>query len=343
MPRVSRRSQIAQLFDRSGLTERVLRWRGQSASPWLTILTYHRVHPDAAPQLFDDGVVDATPESFDAHMGEVKRYFNVVGIDELVAYAHGTPLPPNPIAITFDDGYRDNYELALPILVKHGIRAIFFIATSFISERRTFWWDRVCYTIKKSQRKHIELSYPSPLRVDLSECESVHPILRRVKDRFDLDLDRYLDELNQAAGVPWSREIDRGFADELLMTWHQVRGLRKAGMDVQSHTRTHRVLQTLRADRLTDELTGSKQDLERELGEPVRAVSYPVGRDIATRPWIRRAVREAGYEIGFSNGSGINHLWAKFDRYNVRRMPVDKNLPFPYFRGILALPYLAPA
>jgi peptidoglycan/xylan/chitin deacetylase (PgdA/CDA1 family) len=344
IPAVSRRWQIAKLIDGVGLTKGILRLRAQAPSPWLTIFTYHRIRDTRVPQPFDDGVVDATPEGFDEQVATMKRHFNIVGIDDLLAYAQGGTLPPNPLAITFDDGYLDNYQLALPVLKKHDVRAVFFIATTYLTERRIFWWDRICYTLKTSTREAIELRYPVPMRVELTgnRRKSLREVLRIPKDHFDLDLDRFLDELTAAAGVPWSRTIDRELADKLLMTWDQVRELRRAGMDVQSHTRTHRVLQTIRPELLADELKGSRADLERELGEPIRAVSYPVGKAIALRPAIRTAVREAGYQIGFSNSTGINHLWGKFDRYDIHRLAVDIDLPAAYFRGILAIPYLAP-
>ncbi len=82
------------------------------------------------------------------------------------------------------------------------------------------------------------------------------------------------------------------------MTWDHVRELKQGGMDVQSHTRTHRVLQTLSERELSDELTGSRSDLERELGERPRALAYPVGNPPLDSSPIRKALEQAGYEIG---------------------------------------------
>jgi len=126
-----------------------------------------------------------------------------------------------------------------------------------------------------------------------------------VKTHQPLELERFLGELAAGAQVAWSFRMERGFADRLLLNWDQVRELRKVGMDVQSHTRTHRVLQTLRPDELSDELAGSRADLERELGEPTRGDCLP-RRQPGSRQFAnpRHAVEKAGYEIGFSNGYG---------------------------------------
>jgi peptidoglycan/xylan/chitin deacetylase (PgdA/CDA1 family) len=124
------------------------------------------------------------------------------------------------------------------------------------------------------------------------------------------------------------------------MTWDQVKALRTAGMDVQSHTSTHRVLQTVPEEELLSELGSAREVLEGVLGEPVRAISYPVGKPLRYTPHIRNAVRAAGYELGFSNGTGVNHRW-DFDPLDARRISLDVSLSDAFFRAMMALPYLA--
>lgn len=337
---VPSRWRIAHVAERIGLTDGLLRLRRHAGSPWVPILTWHRVQPRPDENPFDDGVVDATPDELERQIATLVRHFDVVDTDALCDWVAGRgTLPPNPVAVTFDDGYLDNYEHALPILRRHGVRAIFFIATRYVGERRMFWWDRIAYLMKQARTSTVELDYPARFQGDL------RAVLRVAKDHFGLDLERFMEGLQAKTGVHWDDALERRFADEQLMTWDHVRALRDAGMDVQSHTRTHRVLHTLSPAELADELAGSRQDLELALGQKVRAVSYPVGKPIASRPPIRAAVRAAGYEIGLSNGSGVNHRfrhpWRSIDRYDLRRLAMDRGLPDSYFRGVLALPYLA--
>src|SRR5258708_1926956 len=133
---MSRREHIAHLLERSGALAAILRVRARAPIPWLSILTYHRFPSRAAAEPFDEGVIDVTPAEFERHVICVKRHFSVVGLAELSAFARGHALPKNPVAITFDDGYLDGYETALPILRKHDCRAIFFVDTSLVTERR---------------------------------------------------------------------------------------------------------------------------------------------------------------------------------------------------------------
>jgi peptidoglycan/xylan/chitin deacetylase (PgdA/CDA1 family) len=341
---MSRRRQLAHLLHRTGALGAILKVRARTSPPWLSILTYHRFLDGNGSEPFDDGVVDVTPERFERHVVCLKKHFNPVGIDELCAFARGGKLPPNPVAITFDDGYASAYEHALPILERHACKAIFFIATSFITERRVYWWDRIAYLLKHCTRDDIHLDLPVPIHIDFKgdRGASIHRTLRVIKACSMHDRERLLDALARASGVPWTRDMDRAFADRLLMSWDQVRALRKAGMDVQSHTRTHQVLRTLTPDALKDELEGSRADLEGELGEPVRALAYPVGNPLEDPSPIRVALKRAGYELGFTNGTGPTPLWGRVDPFNIRRQTVERDFAEPYFLGILALPFLGP-
>jgi peptidoglycan/xylan/chitin deacetylase (PgdA/CDA1 family) len=316
----------------------------RAASPWLTVLTYHRVAPSSAGVAFDVGVIDARPEQFDRQLAFVKRWFDPLSIEDVLDHVVGAkPLPQNPILITFDDGYRDNHDVALPILLRHGVPATFFIATDFIERRRPFWWDQVARILKGSPRDRIVIEYPEhvewPLGGEPARVAAVGRVLRVIKDTYWLDLDRFLAELQRAAGVALGASEERRLADETVMTWDHVAALRRAGMGVQSHTRTHRVLQTLEPAQLAEELRGSRGILEDVLGEPVRAISYPVGRPLRGVPHVREAVRSAGYELGFSNGTGVNP--PRLDPFDIKRLSLDVALDDPFFRTMLALPWLA--
>jgi len=341
---MSRREHVARWLERSGTLSAILKIRAFTPIPWLTILTYHRFPSQDGQEAFDDGVVDVTPEEFEHHIICVKKHFNVVGISDLCAFADGRPLPRNPVAITFDDGYLDNYEIALPILAKRDCKAIFFVATSLVTERHIHWWDRVAYTVKSSPRRELRVEYPWSRRFDLSGPRGgvIRNLLRLAKFHPSLDWPTFLSELSRAADVPWHPDVERRFADRLVMTWDHVRALKKANMDVESHTRTHRVLQTLKDGEVRDELEGSRDDLRRELGEPPVALAYPVGCPVERGSPVRAALERAGYLIGFSNGTGATSLRDPIDRYDIRRQTVERGFSDALLLTILALPQLAP-
>lgn len=313
------------------MTDAILRLRKRGPAVPLSVLTYHSVANGPFPGL-DPDVVDATPDDFDRQMQFAARHFNVVGVNEVIDAVNGErALPGNPLLITFDDGYKSCLETALPILQRWNLRACFFIATDFVDERRLYWWDRISYLIEHSQRP----------AVAARKAERRAEALNAVKNTPGLDIEGFLGDLAAECGVAWTREVERDIADKVIMTWDEVRALRAAGMDVQSHTRSHRVLQTLAASDLAHELTGSREILEARLEEPIRAIAYPVGRAIAEIPAIRKALVEAGYEVGFSNASGVTYRPGSADRYDVRRLAVDPELSMELFEASLAVPPLA--
>jgi peptidoglycan/xylan/chitin deacetylase (PgdA/CDA1 family) len=124
------------------------------------------------------------------------------------------------------------------------------------------------------------------------------------------------------------------------MSWDDIRALAAAGVDVESHTRTHRVLETLDPGELRGELLGSRRDLETQLGRPVRAIAYPVGRLPPLS--VRRAVADAGYRIGLTNATGVNYLWpaALLDPYDIRRISTDRSQSDAVFLTQIAVPQL---
>jgi peptidoglycan/xylan/chitin deacetylase (PgdA/CDA1 family) len=338
------RYRAAELLDRVRLPRVVMSLRSMAGtSPWITVLSYHRVAPASAAGQFEDGTVDVTPEAFDVHVAFAKKWFDIIGIDDLLSFARGGKLPKNPVLFTFDDGYLDNRKTALPILQKHGARATFFISTTYVSDRRLFWWDHLSYMVKRSTRERIEITYPTPTSLSLSgagERRQAYRALRRfITEHVGIDIWRFLEVVGEATGVVLSREDERRFADEMILTWDDVKAMRAAGMDIQSHTCDHYVLPTLSTDHLRLELRRSREILEGVLNEPVRAISYPVGRGVVQLPTLREEVKRAGYELGFSNASGVNHRW-DLDPLNVRRLSLDIDSPDSYFRTVMAVPYI---
>jgi len=345
------RERLAGWLHRAGALRALMELRRHVPAPLLSIITYHHIADQHPSYPYDPNVADASPAQFRRQMETLARYGTPIGIDDLIAAVGGAPLPKNPVMVTFDDGYRSCHDVALPILRAVGMRATFFIATSFVNERRLYWWERIALVLGQARRaKHqtAQISYPHRLTLDLERPDTGDLLTDLVKDTYDLDLNRFLDELSAALGIEWSRQIEASYADGLIMTWDQIRALARAGMDVESHGRHHRVLQTLDAEALDDDLAGSRRDLEAQLGRPVRALAYPVGRRINGEQRIRTALTAAGYQIGMSNHSGVNRWWppslrgfAPIDPFDLRRLATDRTISDAMFLTQVAVPRLA--
>ena len=341
---MGKRDMAASVLDRAGVPDVALWVRRRLRLPILTVFAYHRVAEPTPGSEMDPDVIDATPEAFAQQVAFLSRAYQVVNIDRLVGFLDGEPLPPNPALITFDDGYRECLDVAVPILSAHGVSATFFIATHYVTERKLFWWDRIHILVARSGRARLAMTYPEPfeLRLDSSESRraSLTRLLRLVKDHHGLDLPRFLDELGRAASVPWDAAEERQLAAMTLMNWDEIRSLRSSGMDVESHTRTHRVLQTVPDEELEAELAGSRHELEAELGEPVRALAYPTGRPMNNDARLLGAVAAAGYRLGFSNVSGMSWMSAPASGrlLDVKRLGMQRGEPLASLRTRAALP-----
>jgi peptidoglycan/xylan/chitin deacetylase (PgdA/CDA1 family) len=347
-PRVGKRERLVEVLDRAGVIRSVMQLRRLAPLPIVGAFTFHHVHDTERDAIYpyDPDVADATPRQFRRHLETLARIGTPISMAELLHGLDGGPLPPNPLMITFDDGYRSCHDVALPILRELGFPATFFIATSFVTERKLYWWERIAVSLRAARRPCATLTYPQPIEIDVRDPGARRTLDDVIKNTWGLDIARFLDELGRALEVEWSPAIEAEHADQLIMTWDQVRTLAKAGMAVESHTRHHPVLDTLDDVGLRDELVGSRADLERELGQRVEAIAYPVGRPIR-QPRIRAAVAAAGYRVGFANIGGVNPLWPGAlraalgtDPLDLRRISTDRSISDAMFLTKLAIPPL---
>ncbi|MCA9618315.1 MAG: polysaccharide deacetylase family protein [Myxococcales bacterium] len=312
--------------------------RGMAPPIWLTVITYHRVGEAKASDELGEEVFDSTPQFFEEHVEFIARHGSFVDTAEVIAHLGGAPLPKNPVMITFDDGYRECIDVVLPILKRHGGKATFFITTDHMNERRMFWWDRIAVIFRRSALDTIAIDFPRKL--ELARDEAAQACLEIVKQERELDLPRFLAHLEERAQVTISEEEEARFVEQVLMTWEEVLALRDAGMDIQSHTCSHRVVQTLAPDMLERELGESRRVLEERLEQPVRALAYPVGYPIGDDRVIRGALEKAGYEIAFTNATGPAPTYRPMDRFEIPRMAMDSLYDAPFFRSVMALPAL---
>lgn len=291
----------------------------------LIVFNFHRIAP--GPQgtwstPFDAGTYGPDAESFRKELQAMKRFADPVSEAELVAFAEGrAKLPRHGFMVTFDDGYRDNYELALPILKELGIPAIFFIPTEAIDERKLGWWDQIHYLVKKSTRSEIQLG---GRRLELGPCRlaAAEACVQEMSSRpasGHESTEAFLRELSLACGVELPGPE---LCSAELMTWEQVLDAQRQGITIGAHTHTHRVLSTLSLDDQREELRSSKRMLEAKLGTPVRSLAYPVGGYEHFNPETKTLAQEEGFDLAFSFNTGINCVVppSLFDRFDVRRL-----------------------
>lgn len=251
---------------------------------------------------------------FDAIADWIASQFRVLDpLDACERLAAGT-LPARAAIITFDDGYRDNVEVALPILERHCLRAAFFIATGYLQGGAMFN-DRVFEALRRTGHDAIDVrgllgmaeddpgaaSAPGQLMLPThdvaSRRASAERIITMIKHCSPAERTEAVERLEAQCGV-------RSRFDPMMRP-EQVRELRSRGMTVGGHTRTHPILASIGDDTAWEEIRGGRDDLRTLLGEEVDLFAYPNGRferDFA--PAHAAMAQRAGYRFAFTTEPG---------------------------------------
>jgi peptidoglycan/xylan/chitin deacetylase (PgdA/CDA1 family) len=240
------------------------------ASRRVSILIFHRVLPQPDP-IFP-GEMDAS--RFDRLMGIVCRAFNVLTLGQALALRAEGSLPPRALVITFDDGYADNAEVALPILQRHGLRATFFVSTGFLDGGR-MWNDTVIESIRASAMPTLDLDGfnlgMQPVGTFAQKRAAIELLLPELKYLSLIEREVALTALRQVVG-------NRSLPHDLMMCSQQVRQLQRAGMEIGGHTVHHPILRVLPDAAARAEIAEGRERLQELIDAPVSVFAYPNGR-----------------------------------------------------------------
>ena len=277
---------LGQALVRGGFWQRRLRtWAERNA---VVILTYHRVTDkwDETLDYSQPGMV-VTASTFERQVAILKEHFEVVTLGALLADGASAGRPARPrCVITFDDGWRDNYDLAFPILRRHGLPATVFLATDFIGTDRAFWHTKLIYLFTRTELSRSlggEITfraYPGPVRQELRRlakrerlgARDLDPLIETVKALCDEEvIEELVHTLSEAVRLRRPLFPDRKF----FLDWDQVRAMATAGFEIGSHSCSHRILTRLPADTANEELVRSKVEIERRVGGKVEHFAFP--------------------------------------------------------------------
>ena len=302
---------LAGLYFASGLDR--VRHRGQ-----VVILTYHRVVSD---QMVQDEHIQAgmyvRGQSFEAHVTYLRKRFNIISLDELLDLWQTNRLKSHQsyCVITFDDGWKDNYQFAFPVLMKYRIPATIFLATDFIGTARWFWPDHMMLLLEKAReyasgsadRKDVSAILADTIGVTLSPADGM---FRRVGSEDPIDPDAMI-EVCKGVGVDRIQQmIDRlGRAlhvdlptQRVLLNWDEVREMAGKGVTFGSHSGSHRIMTQIPLSEVKTELIDSRTTMLEQGIKPVPVFCYPNGNFDRN---IQKLVKESGYRaaVGCEVGS----------------------------------------
>ena len=246
---------------------------GRLSRPSAAILMYHSIVEE--PKLTENilGTSKSTAV-FEAHMKALARWFAPVTIEQVVQFAEeGRKLPSKAVAVTFDDGFADNYDTALPILSRYGIPACFYIMVNAVATGIPPWYCQLRFAFGTTCKP----DWSDPERHQTYSMTAPAGRERALSAAWEIGAQK-----TGSAQEEFVRQVEESLEVEslgtqrgLMLTWEQVKALRKAGHVIGGHTLSHPNLAHISKQEAQSEIAGCKKRIEQEIGEPIKHFSYP--------------------------------------------------------------------
>lgn len=274
------------------------------------ILYYHRVNDDGDP------FYPATPTRvFEEEIRFVAKHYRVVSLTELENHLDRNS-PEPVVAITFDDGYQDNYHNALPILRRYNLPATIFLATGSLDSRQPLWFEQISGAFKRTESECIELDIDIPRRLwtrSVAErLEANSQVFGLLRGLADAERRQWVPAILDRLSAPPDRE-----QWGKMLTWDQVREMKSCGIDFGGHTVNHPFVSRLTRSQAEWEVSECKRRIEEELQQPVVHFAYPHGREQDFAEWSKDVLTAAGYRTAVTTIWGLNYQ--STDRLELRR------------------------
>jgi peptidoglycan/xylan/chitin deacetylase (PgdA/CDA1 family) len=266
------------------------------------IFALHRVRrfSPPTPGYAPNRLLEVTPEFLDAALARIARRFEWVTLAE-AARRLGEDGPPFA-ALTFDDGYRDTREVALPILQRHGAPATVFLAPGLIERSARLWWLELEEAIRRLDAVELPAAALSlPSRTAREKSAAFERVYWALRARPEAELLDAVAALAASAGV-----TSAALAQDEFLTWDEARAFAAHPLiEIGAHGLTHRRLAQWSAEVAREELAGCKAALETRLGVPVTSFAYPVGDPTSAGAREFALAAEAGYEVAVTTRPGM--------------------------------------
>ncbi len=302
---------IARLFHYSGILFFLNRLWGKN---FALILSFHRVVRDSKEATDTPTLPYLTVAIFENLIKYLHKNRRVITLDDWFSSQRKT----SGVILTFDDGWRDNYLYAFPVLKKNRLPAIIFLPVEYIGSQKQFWQVKLYHLLKELSFETIESIEDPELRIKLAEVkksdvnlEAFRKFNGYLKTRPCHYLNQILSQLEGEANTDWG---------PACMNWSEVKEMHRQGMIFGSHTSGHVILTVEDKETVARELVQSKQVLEKQLGETVRHFAYPSG---AHNPEVKNSVRQAGYASAATTKEDVNTSGT--DPFLLNRIEMEEN------------------
>jgi peptidoglycan/xylan/chitin deacetylase (PgdA/CDA1 family) len=281
----------------TGLTRLASRWtRGLGA-----ILMFHHVRPSSNKRFNPFQGLEITPDFLDAVVTHLKkRGYEIIPIAEMRQRVKEADASKPFAVLTFDDGYKDNVEFALPILKRHQAPFTVFATTGFADGTAPLWWLEIADAVASGRALHVG-SRVFSTQSDQDKIIAFDALAHAYREQPGMQQAQFVRDLVAQSGIEKPQ-----FAKELCLDWNELRQLSEEPLcTIGAHTATHPLLAKMPSDVARAEMEESKSLLEKRLGCSVAHIAYPVGDKLAAAEREFQLAAEIGYETAVTTRPGM--------------------------------------
>jgi len=286
-------------------------------TPICQIFIFHRVNDD-----YDPFLPSVPVAVFRKQMEFLKQHFPIISLDEVASGSYAESGEKYSVAITFDDGYRDNFLKAFPVLNKLEMPATIFLATGYIESGELPWYDQISWGFKLTTRPRFSLADVGGPEAALGQRPEVLQAmgktlawLRTIDDeKRRTFIPRVFEELGVSAGLS---------VPNPMLSWDEIKQMSKQKITFGAHTISHPALSRTNGARLEAEIVGSKNKIEEALDLPVRHFAYPFGQPSDVSDEAKKIVQRAGFSSAVTTVWGFNRPGD--DLYDLKRFSPRSN------------------
>jgi peptidoglycan/xylan/chitin deacetylase (PgdA/CDA1 family) len=298
-------------------------------------LMYHGIIPDDEELQSTTSVRES---EFVRQLNYLSENFACVSIEEALSGDRDRKRECPSIVVTFDDGYANNYTIALPLLERRRIPAVIYVATGNVCERKISWADRIWTAAKKSGLRRIVLkgmgdsskTYEFP-GTDAVWQRGVHRLVEDVKRLEQSKRDEITDSIvAQFQHYPGAASFNVDVEDNIFapLSIRQLEDLSAHPLiTIGSHSHCHSLLNRIPIAEARESIRKSKETLERITGRSIEHFSYPNGN---YSPEVIDLLKEAGFKSAVSIPSGVFH--AGDDPYTIKRIMIGPHTSMGLFK-----------
>jgi peptidoglycan/xylan/chitin deacetylase (PgdA/CDA1 family) len=253
-----------------------------------------------------DPFFSATPTRvFTKQMEYIASRFTVCSLEEAVERLKRNDIPENAVVVTFDDGYKDNYMNAFPILKSLSIPATIFLTTDAIGSGNILWHDKVFSIFRENKVDFLEgfgtSSMVFPLRTLEEKLFAQKEVLKFLRSLNDYERLFWIDRLAKKLHF-----VDRREPSDIMLTWDEVKVMHHNGIHFGSHTVSHPILSRSYNNRIILEISESKKVIEENIGILIKTFAYPNGKKEDFNEKIKAILKEYEYTCALTTIFGTN-------------------------------------